>query len=117
MEKSGGTALMIKKIALGSIALYQKLPLYSFSHCRFYPSCSQYMYEAIAIYGVFAGFMLGMRRLLRCHPFGKSGFDPVIKSDSLLPGGRVTALKEMETRCARVPGGAPQFANRAMRIF
>ncbi len=46
-------------------------------HCRYSPSCSQYMLEAIKIHGAGRGFWLGIKRLLRCNPFGASGFDPV----------------------------------------
>lgn len=45
--------------------------------CRFEPSCSNYMIEALQTHGVVKGLYLGMMRLLRCHPFGKSGYDPV----------------------------------------
>ncbi|MBO5940569.1 MAG: membrane protein insertion efficiency factor YidD [Kiritimatiellae bacterium] len=45
--------------------------------CRFEPSCSNYMIEALQVHGVAKGLYLGIRRLLRCHPFGKSGYDPV----------------------------------------
>jgi putative membrane protein insertion efficiency factor len=45
--------------------------------CRFEPSCSNYMIEALQVHGVVKGLCLGIRRLLRCHPFGKSGYDPV----------------------------------------
>ncbi len=45
--------------------------------CRFSPSCSLYMLQAIEKYGVLKGGLMGTRRLLRCHPFSKGGFDPV----------------------------------------
>lgn len=45
--------------------------------CRFYPSCSQYGYEAIERYGVIKGGALALWRLLRCNPLSKGGFDPV----------------------------------------
>jgi len=45
--------------------------------CRFEPSCSRYMIEALQTHGAVKGLLLGAWRLLRCHPFGKSGYDPV----------------------------------------
>lgn len=45
--------------------------------CRFTPTCSQYMIEAIRKYGPIKGIWLGTKRLLRCHPWGGSGYDPV----------------------------------------
>lgn len=60
------------------IKLYQKLisPLFP-GVCRFRPTCSEYMIEAIRTHGIFKGLYLGTRRLLRCHPWGGSGYDPV----------------------------------------
>jgi uncharacterized protein len=45
--------------------------------CKFYPSCSKYGYEAIARHGAWRGSVLAAKRLLRCRPFTKGGFDPV----------------------------------------
>lgn len=45
--------------------------------CRFSPSCSHYMLEAVKRHGVWYGVLLGTRRILRCHPWGGHGFDPV----------------------------------------
>ena len=62
------------------------LPLTAWNHfisplfgprCRFHPSCSQFAAEAIARHGVARGGLLGLRRLVRCHPFNEGGFDPV----------------------------------------
>ncbi|MBO4359283.1 MAG: membrane protein insertion efficiency factor YidD [Eubacteriaceae bacterium] len=47
-------------------------------HCRFIPTCSEYSYQAFQKYGFFKGAYLSIRRILRCHPFGKSGYDPLI---------------------------------------
>jgi putative membrane protein insertion efficiency factor len=45
--------------------------------CRFAPSCSEYALEAVTRHGLIKGFGLAVRRLLRCHPWGGGGFDPV----------------------------------------
>ena len=46
-------------------------------HCRFYPSCSNYALEAIQTHGALHGGWLGLKRLLRCHPWHPGGLDPV----------------------------------------
>jgi len=47
------------------------------SACRFYPTCSEYMGQAVERYGAVRGVWMGLRRLVRCHPFHEGGFDPV----------------------------------------
>ena len=52
-------------------------PLKGGPTCRFTPTCSQYALEAFRKYGPFKGFWLSLKRILRCHPWGGSGYDPV----------------------------------------
>lgn len=70
----------MSKCLIYLIRLYQKAPLSSHNKCRFIPTCSNYMIEAIEEYGSIKGVYLGIKRILRCHPFTKKyGYDPVIK--------------------------------------
>ncbi len=46
-------------------------------NCKFYPTCSEYMKQAIQKYGCLKGGFLGIKRILRCHPFAKGGYDPL----------------------------------------
>lgn len=68
----------MKRLLLALIRFYQRaispgLP----AACRYEPTCSRYSYEAIERYGALRGGWLGLRRLLRCHPFHRGGYDPV----------------------------------------
>jgi putative membrane protein insertion efficiency factor len=51
--------------------------LYSERICRYHPTCSEYTYQAIEKYGVFRGGWLGLKRVVRCHPWAKGGNDPM----------------------------------------
>ena len=66
------------QIFIGLIHIYQRIisPLLP-SSCRFTPSCSVYGIEALRKYGAIKGGWLTLKRVLSCHPFGKSGYDPV----------------------------------------
>jgi len=69
---------MLKFILIGLVRGYQQiisphLP----GACRYHPTCSQYMIEAIQKHGIFKGTWLGIKRIGRCHPWGGQGFDPV----------------------------------------
>jgi putative membrane protein insertion efficiency factor len=60
------------------IRLYQSLVSPALpATCRFYPSCSQYMLEAVRKKGALRGVWMGLKRIARCHPCGGSGYDPV----------------------------------------
>ena len=66
-----------QSLMLRAIRFYQVARSGYLSPCRFYPSCSHYAVEAIETHGSGRGLWLTTRRLLRCRPFGPSGFDPV----------------------------------------
>jgi len=67
-----------RQIGIGLIRGYQKYVSPAFPpRCRFHPSCSQYTLEAVERYGLARGSWLGLRRILRCHPFHPGGYDPV----------------------------------------
>lgn len=68
----------MKFIALKLLRFYKRFisPLLP-SACRFEPTCSVYMYQAIDKYGVIKGGWMGLRRIGRCHPFHPGGYDPV----------------------------------------
>lgn len=71
----------------GAIRVYQLMlsPLTAPS-CRYAPTCSEYAYEAVRRHGAARGAWLGVRRLLRCHPWGGAGYDPVPEPAAARPG-------------------------------
>ena len=91
---------MSRKSALKAIGFYQRRisPLFG-PKCRYYPTCSQYAFDAIERYGVFLGGALGALRLLRCNPLFPGGVDPVpdLKIKYRTPG-KTTSAKTPEDR-------------------
>ena len=68
----------MRQVLMLMIRLYQWMlsPMLG-SNCRFYPSCSCYAHAALERHGALKGSWLGLRRILRCHPFNDGGYDPV----------------------------------------
>lgn len=73
----------MKWLSLKALRFYKRFlsPLLP-SACRFTPTCSEYMYEAIEIHGVGKGVRLGLKRLWRCQPMYPGGYDPVPPKES-----------------------------------
>ena len=87
----------MKKILILLIRFYQKFisPMFP-AKCRFYPTCSQYTLEAIKEYGAIKGTYLGIKRILKCHPFHEGGYDPVPKRKKKFGGkkGRMSYIRQ-----------------------
>ena len=68
----------MKVIVIGLVRFYQIFisPLFP-PKCRFYPTCSTYFIQAVEKYGVIKGGFLGIKRILKCHPFHPGGYDPL----------------------------------------
>lgn len=68
----------MRKAVIATLRFYKRfLSPFLPSACRYHPTCSEYMLEAVSKYGVPRGVSMGLRRLSRCHPFRQGGFDPV----------------------------------------
>ena len=72
---------MIKNILIKLIELYQAIPGSFHGYCKHIPTCSEYTKEAIIEYGALKGTYMGFKRILRCNPWSKGGYDPVIKKE------------------------------------
>ena len=79
-------SVSLKKMVLAMIRFYQKTlsfdhgifsHLFPYGYCRFKPTCSEYVYQAVEKYGIIKGGLRGVWRVLRCNPFNKGGYDPV----------------------------------------
>jgi putative membrane protein insertion efficiency factor len=68
----------MRKVVIATLGFYKRFlsPMLP-SACRYRPTCSEYMIEAVDKYGVLRGLWMGTLRLMRCHPFHEGGFDPV----------------------------------------
>lgn len=71
----------MKKIIIKLIKKYQDIPFKSHDSCKFIPTCSNYMIEALEVHGLTKGLYLGIKRLLKCNPFSRNEYkyDPVSK--------------------------------------
>ena len=70
----------MKHVMIGLIRCYQKVlsPLKGKGVCRFYPTCSNYAIQALSKYGFLRGSWKAIKRILKCHPFHKGGYDPLV---------------------------------------
>lgn len=71
---------IIKSFLINTLLFYKKyISPFLPNACRFQPTCSEYMIEAIKIHGIRKGLILGIKRIFKCNPWGASGYDPVPK--------------------------------------
>ncbi|MGR3742033.1 membrane protein insertion efficiency factor YidD [Companilactobacillus sp. DQM5] len=70
----------MKRLFIFLVIFYQKnISVYTPATCRFEPTCSSYMIDALKKHGVILGLIMGIARIIRCNPFNSTGFDPVGK--------------------------------------
>ena len=73
-----GISKLVNYLLIGLVQFYRyALSPLKPSNCRFYPTCSMYMLQALRRYGPLKGSYLGIKRILKCHPFHKGGYDPL----------------------------------------
>ena len=71
----------MSSILIFLIHIYQKIPLISHKMCRYDPTCSNYAIECLEEYGTLKGTKMAIKRILKCHPMGGYGYDPVPKKE------------------------------------
>ena len=67
----------MKRILIKLIRIYQCIPGDFHNHCRYYPTCSNYAIEALETHGLIKGSFFMIKRILKCNPFSKGGYDPL----------------------------------------
>ena len=108
------------KIMLVFIRVYQfTLSTFMGKQCRFYPSCSYYAADAIRLHGARRGGWLGLRRIMRCHPWNPGGYDPVPETlpETLRAGGKFYSENccNCDTHAAQASSGADTAAASPIR--
>ena len=98
-----------KAVIRALILFYQRFlsPLLHFgagpaAGCRFHPTCSNYCLEAVETHGVLRGCWYGICRILRCHPWGGSGYDPVPPAKA-----KTSTAEEPDQKCCLCDGSSP----------
>ena len=76
---------MLSRVLRRLILWYQALTVARPSPCRYWPTCSSYALEALEVHGAARGSWLTLRRILRCHPWGGAGVDPVPRRPVVTP--------------------------------
>jgi len=105
---------VVAKLLIGLIRFYQlAISPWTPSSCRYQPTCSSYTKEAIEVHGALRGSWLGLRRLLRCHPWGGFGYDPVPPATERGTGARHDhAHAHLEMTPTHGPAGRAQPSDR-----